>query len=152
MNMNNINTSTIKTKIGNFLLESDNKIIIRFFPTKNKLALSNSFSNTVQNHLNNYFSGKEKNFYFKIRPFGTNFQKKVWYEVSKIKYGKTAAYFDIAKKLNTSPRAIGNACANNPCLLFIPCHRIIHKNNLSGNYMMGIKIKKTLLNLEKENY
>ncbi len=152
MNNYNINTCTIKTKIGNFLLESDKRIIIRFLPTKNKLPFSNSFSNTIQNYLNNYFSGKEKNFYFKIRPFGTSFQKKVWNEVSKIKYGKTATYFDIAKKLNTSPRAVGNACANNPCLLFIPCHRIKHKNKLSANYVMGINIKNTLLNLEKENH
>ena len=76
MNNHNISTCTIKTKIGNFLLESDKKNIFKFLPTKNKLPISNSFSNTIQNHLNKYFLGKEKNFYFKIRPFGTSFQKK----------------------------------------------------------------------------
>ena len=82
---------------------------------------------------------------------GTEFQKKVWNEILKIEYGKTASYYDLAKILGSSPRAIGNACAKNPCILFIPCHRVILKNNSSGNYLMGHKIKKNLLKLEKEN-
>ena len=60
------------------------------------------------------------------------------------------SYFDIAVKIDSSPIAVGNACAKNPCILLIPCHRVIQKNCLSGNYKMGAEIKKILLNLEKE--
>ena len=48
-----------------------------------------------------------------------NFKKKVWSEILKIEYGKTISYYDLAKILDSSPRAIGNACAKNPCILFI---------------------------------
>ena len=142
--------SIIKTKIGNFLLEFEKDNILKFVPTKRKPFLINGFAKNIENHINNYFSGKENSFSFRIKPNGTNFQKKVWLEILKIKYGQTCSYFDIANKINTSPRAVGNACGKNPCLLFIPCHRIIHKNNVLGNYQMGINIKKILLKLEKE--
>ena len=75
----------------------------------------------------------------------------MWNEILKIEYGNTISYYELAKILDSSPRAIGNACAKNPCILFIPCHRVILKNNSSGNYLMGNKIKKNLLKLEKEN-
>ena len=142
--------SIIKTEIGNFLLEFEKDNILKFVPTKRKPFLINGFAKNIENHIYNYFSGKENSFSFRIKPNGTNFQRKVWLEVLKIKYGQTCSYFDIANKVNTSPRAVGNACAKNPCLLFIPCHRVIKKNYEIGNYVMGIKIKKILLNLERK--
>ena len=50
---------------------------------------------------------------------GTVFQKRVWGELEKVKYGKTQYYSTIAKKIKTSPRAVGNACGANKCLLII---------------------------------
>ena len=105
---NNI-ISVIKTKIGNFLLELDKENIIRFMPTKKEALVDNFYAEKVENYINEYFDGKRKYFYFKIKPNGTYFQKKVWHEVSKIKYGDTNTYYDISIKLNTSPRAVGNA-------------------------------------------
>ncbi len=138
--------------MGNFLLELHKKTIIKFLPSESHINTNNPFIKIIEKNLNNYFLGKQKVLPFTISPKGTNFQKKVWNEILAIKYGKTKSYYEIANILSSSPRAVGNACAKNPCLLFIPCHRVIHKNNISGNYMMGVKIKKKLLNLEKDNY
>ena len=64
----------------------------------------------MKNNLYKYFLGK-KIFNYKITPYGTEFQKKVWNEILKIEYGKTISYYELAKILDSSPRAIGNACA-----------------------------------------
>ena len=151
MNQNNIITSTIKTKIGNFKIELNENTITKFIPTKKNLNSNNPYIKSIEKNLNYYFCGKKRKLKYKINPEGTYFQKKVWEKILKIKYGCTSSYYEIAKLLSSSPRAVGNACAKNPCILFIPCHRVIYKNNLPGNYVLGIKIKTTLLNLEKDN-
>lgn len=63
---------------------------------------------------------------------GTLFQKKVWQALTKIPYGKTVTYGHLANQLGTSPRAIGNACRQNPIPIIIPCHRVVAQNNLGG--------------------
>ena len=78
-------------------------------------------------------------------------KKKIWKELSKIKYGKVSTYGEIAKKVGTSPRYVGNVCGQNKLLLIIPCHRIIRSDGKLGGFSGrgGIKLKKRLLNLEK---
>ena len=49
-----------------------------------------------------------------------------------IHYGETRTYGEIAKILKTSPRAVGNACRNNPMPLIIPCHRVVSAKDIGG--------------------
>ena len=85
---------------------------------------------------------------------GTDFQKRVWAELLKIPPGKTVTYGDLAKKLNSHPRAIGQACKANPLPITIPCHRVVGKNNLGGyfGHTQGkiLDKKKKLLASEKQ--
>jgi O-6-methylguanine DNA methyltransferase len=81
---------------------------------------------------------------------GQYFKKKVWEALLSIKYGQTKYYSDIANDLNSSPRAVGNACGNNKCLIVIPCHRVISKNPRSSSYE-GIIHKDILLKNELKN-
>ena len=67
-----------------------------------------------------------------LAPVGTPFQKKVWSELSKIPLGEIRTYGEIANKLNSSARAVGNACRANPIQIFIPCHRVISAKGLGG--------------------
>ena len=97
----------------------------------------------------NYLLEQFLTFEYQLKLIGTAFEKKVWHEISKIKYGQTITYNDIAKKLSSSPRAIGNACSKNKCLLLIPCHRIIRANGSAGGYVLGENIKEYLIKLEK---
>ena len=103
----------------------------------------------VKKEINCFLKKKINRFTFTCKLEGTSFQKKVWNQVKKIKYGKTLSYMDIANKINSSPRAVGNACSKNKCLLIIPCHRVICYNGNIGGYVMGSKIKSDLLKLEK---
>ena len=98
--------------------------------------------------------GKKINFDVPLNPKGTIFQKKVWNNIRKIKWGKNATYKEITnkvfeKKNSLGPRAIGNACLCNPIIILIPCHRIICSTGNIGGYNNKLWRKKKLLLLEK---
>lgn len=88
----------------------------------------------------------------KIKLDGTNFQKKVWKEISKIPKGKVRTYKELAKLIGKpkSSRAVANACGKNPYPIKIPCHRVIRSDGSLGGYSGkgGIKTKKNLLKKE----
>jgi len=63
---------------------------------------------------------------------GTPFQKRVWHELTKIPLGKTMSYGELAKKIQSSPRAVGNACRKNPLAIIIPCHRVVSAKGIGG--------------------
>lgn len=144
-------TSNLKTELGYFTLKSINKKITYFYPSNNKSEKINNNHLHINflKTLNSYFSKDSFSFKYQLKLIGTAFEKKVWHEISKIKYGQTITYNDIAKKLSSSPRAIGNACSKNKCLLLIPCHRIIRSNGSAGGYVLGENIKEYLIKLEK---
>ncbi len=85
---------------------------------------------------------------------GTEFQRRVWKEVSRIPPGSTLTYGDIARRLRTSPRAVGNAMGANPLSIMIPCHRVVARGGLGGfmsdDSGWGMEVKKWLLNHESE--
>ena len=84
---------------------------------------------------------------------GTNFQRTVWKEISKIPFGETRTYKDIAIAIGkpNSSRAVANACGKNPYPVIIPCHRVIKSDGNIGGYSGkgGAKQKKRLLRSEK---
>ena len=84
---------------------------------------------------------------------GTKFQLKVWEEIKKIPKGSVKSYKEIACILGkpNASRAVANACAKNPLIIKIPCHRVIRSNGTLGGYSGkgGILKKRQLLKSEK---
>lgn len=80
----------------------------------------------------------------------TPFQHKVWEEISRIKYGETISYLQLAEKVGSPKgyRAVANACGKNPYALFIPCHRVVASNGKLGGFTGGTHIKQYLLHHE----
>lgn len=103
--------------------------------------------------LKEYFDGGRKSFDIPFHLEGTPFQMKVWNELSKIPFGKTVAYKDIAQKIHNAKavRAVGSANGKNPVCIMIPCHRVITSGGSIGGYAGGIAVKRHLLALEGIN-
>lgn len=84
---------------------------------------------------------------------GTEFQIKVWRELSRIPFGETRTYKQVAEAIGhpQSSRAVANACAKNPYPIEIPCHRVIRSDGGLGGYsgLGGVTKKKQLLINEK---
>lgn len=82
--------------------------------------------------LDDYFSGRLKNFNHPASTHGTPFQQKVWQAIAEIPAGEVRTYQDIARRIGSHPRAVGSACGKNPLSLVVPCHRIVAKQGLGG--------------------
>lgn len=97
-----------------------------------------------------YFDGKLEAFDLPLNPSGTDFQKRLWRALSKIPYGHTKTYGDLAKQLKSSARPVGTACGANHIPIIIPCHRVLSSNGGLGGYSGegGLDTKLALLKLE----
>ncbi len=97
-----------------------------------------------------YFDGKRTAFDLNFKPAGTAFQRRIWAELQEIPYGKVITYGDLAKKMNSSPRAVGLACRTNPVPILIPCHRVVAADGKLNGYSGegGLETKAFLLALE----
>ena len=101
--------------------------------------------------LNEYFSGKRKDFDLPIQLAGSEFQCLVWTELMKIPYATTISYAELARRINNpkAVRAVASANATNPISIFVPCHRVIGSNHTLTGYGGGLEAKQALLTLEK---
>ncbi|WP_167598356.1 methylated-DNA--[protein]-cysteine S-methyltransferase [Leeuwenhoekiella sp. ZYFB001] len=97
--------------------------------------------------LQEYFDGNRTDFKLKLNPQGTDFQKRVWQELSQIPFGKTTSYLQMAKNLGDPKviRAAASANGKNPIAIIIPCHRVIGSDQSMTGYAGGIWRKKWLL-------
>ncbi len=103
--------------------------------------------------LRDYFAGDLKDFDLPLSPVGSAWQQSVWDQLTKIGYGETASYGQIAVRLgksNAASRAVGLANGANPIPIVIPCHRVIGADGTLTGYAGGIDRKQTLLGLEQQ--
>ena len=77
------------------------------------------------------------------------FYLKIWKAMRAIPHGSVATYGEIASAAGSpgASRACGQACAANPILLLIPCHRVVSAKDLGG-FSSGLHTKKLFLELE----
>ncbi len=109
---------------------------------------------TVQciGELDEYFQGKRKTFTVPVEQDGTPFQLRVWQQLTKIPFGETMSYLQLAKNLGDPKciRAAGTANGRNRVAILIPCHRVIGSNKSLIGFSGGLWRKKFLLQLEDE--
>ncbi len=108
---------------------------------------------TAQKELEAYFDGKLTKFSFPMDiSSGTEFQRSVWKEIQKIKFGQVKTYQDIAKAIGKplAARAVGGAVGSNPIPLAIGCHRVLGASGKITGYSggKGLPTKRVLLDLE----
>ena len=80
------------------------------------------------------------------------FEREVLEFLRTIPAGETITYGEIARRLGRpgASRAVGTACARNPAVIVIPCHRVVPKSGGLGNYSSegGPETKRRLLERE----
>ena len=106
----------------------------------------------VTEFLDSYFAGHNvKNQSWPLFLKGSGFQQKVWQALRKIPHGETRSYSEVAKAIGAPKawRAVGSACAKNPLLIIIPCHRVLAQKGLGG-FALGPATKKFLLKHEQK--
>ena len=151
--MNIMKILSFNTLFGWITLEEhDGNVKSIKFTKKNNIGKSNKLVK-LKKQITEYIHGKTKKIPTNLELKGTILQKKIWHELTKIPYGSTKSYGEIAKKIKTSPRYVGNVCGQNKHLIVIPCHRVIRSDGNLGGFSSrgGIKLKKKLLLLEKNN-
>jgi methylated-DNA-[protein]-cysteine S-methyltransferase len=81
---------------------------------------------------------------------GTDFQRRVWRALLKIRRGSTSTYAKIAARAGSpaAVRAAGAAIGRNPVSIIVPCHRVLGRDGSLTGYAGGLKRKHALLERE----
>jgi methylated-DNA-[protein]-cysteine S-methyltransferase len=147
---------TFDAPFGQIILCADEKVVqgIDLFPeTLNIVSHSSDVLYQLEQQLNDYFFDENTQWDIPLATKGTNFQQKVWRYMQAIPVGETRSYGEVAKALNSSAQAVGNACRANHFPIIIPCHRIVAKSGLGGfaGHTKGneITVKQWLLDHER---
>lgn len=100
--------------------------------------------------LDEYFSGRRKDFDLPLGQKGSGFQENVWNHLAKIPFGKTISYLQLSKQIGDvkAIRAIASANGRNNLAIVVPCHRVIGSDAKLVGYAGGLWRKKWLLEHE----
>jgi AraC family transcriptional regulator of adaptative response/methylated-DNA-[protein]-cysteine methyltransferase len=81
---------------------------------------------------------------------GTNFQIKVWEALLKIPMGGVTTYHGVAESIQNpkAMQAVGSAVGSNHIAYLIPCHRVIRKDGILGEYRWSSTRKKSIIGWE----
>lgn len=148
--MANIYYTTIHSPVGFLKITTDDTAILSVEFSEHYSASDSLQPEILRNavsQLTEYFNGTRKEFSLKLKPEGTEFQKRVWQLVESIRFGQTVSYLDLAllSGSENNTRAVGHANGKNPIPIIIPCHRVIGSSGKMTGYAGGIERKKWLL-------
>jgi methylated-DNA-[protein]-cysteine S-methyltransferase len=102
-----------------------------------------------RDQLQAYFDGERRDFDLPLAPAGSPYRRRVWTALTKIPFGQTRTYADMASIVGGSPRSVGDANGANPIPIIIPCHRVVAVSGLGGySGADGLATKRWLLDLE----
>ena len=133
--------STYNTPAGWLCVTHDEHHVHRaaFTQTPGHKQPHHAMAQLIANQIDSFARNPQYMFQLPLKPQGTPYQLRVWDALLNIPPGFPLTYGELARLLNSAPRAIGQACKRNPIALFIPCHRIVGQNNLGG-YMGRIDL------------
>ena len=116
-----------------------------------RILESRSATDDIRRELDEYFEHERTDFDVPVdRRLIHGIARDVLVQTSKIGFGHTSTYGEIAKKIGhpTAARAVGRALGSNPIPIVIPCHRVIGASGKLTGYAGGLDRKIALLELE----
>ena len=105
----------------------------------------------ARDQLDDYFAAARTGFDLPLAPAGTAFQVQVWEQLTRIPYGRTISYGELARRIAnpSASRAVGLANGRNPIAVIVPCHRVIGADGSLTGFGGGLDRKRALLALEQ---
>lgn len=108
---------------------------IRFLPPGSRgIVPKTALARRACAQLSAWLADPEAGFDLPLAPAGTAFQRRVWRTIATIPKGGTLTYGEIAKRLKSAPRAVGQACGRNPYPVVVPCHRVVAADGGLGGF------------------
>ena len=151
--------TVLSTRLGDLTIVRDREQIVGlYFPHHWYMPRPASFGartetgfEDVTHQLVEYLAGERQAFELPLRARGDAFQRRVWDLLTRIPYGQTTTYGDLAKQLggDVNAQQVGVAVGRNPVCILIPCHRVIGSTGKLTGYAGGLDRKRALLELEQ---
>jgi methylated-DNA-[protein]-cysteine S-methyltransferase len=147
----------ITSPIGELeLCAGDDGLVSVLFVSTHKKELSKQVETEhpvlaeTEKQLNAYFNKRLTAFNLPLALDGTEFQKRVWNQLTKTTFGNTINYLELAKQLGDEKciRAAASANGKNPISIIVPCHRIIGSDGSLVGYSGNLERKQWLLQHE----
>lgn len=148
-------TLPMDTPVGRLVLESDGDVLTGIrLPNEHSDSAGTGYDtppvlSDTATQLGEYFARERTTFTIPMKLHGTRFQEAVWSELSRIPWGETITYGELARRVGspTGSRAVGQANGKNPIPIIVPCHRVVASNGIGG-YAGGLTTKRALLAVE----
>lgn len=157
---------TLDTPVGTLLLAATKKGLVRvaYAREDHDLVLDQLASSVsprvlraparleeAVRELEQYFAGRRSLFDLPLDfQLSHGFRRTVLTHLTRIAYGRTASYAEVAVAAGNpkAVRAAASACATNPLPVVVPCHRVVRSDGTIGGYVGGAETKRALLALE----
>jgi methylated-DNA-[protein]-cysteine S-methyltransferase len=100
--------------------------------TRVLMPATSRFGDRVTRDFESYFKTAGYRFSVPVEMTGTTFQQRVWQALMDIPAGEVRTYGELASRLGSGARAVGNACRQNPVSIIVPCHRVVSATGMGG--------------------
>jgi methylated-DNA-[protein]-cysteine S-methyltransferase len=119
-------------KVG-IRLEADTVREIVYLPDSvRSVAPDTPLAKEAAQQIERYLARASATFDLPLAALGTAFQQRVWTAISEIPPGVVLTYGQLAKRIGSAPRAVGQACGSNYFPIVIPCHRVVAASGIGG--------------------
>jgi methylated-DNA-[protein]-cysteine S-methyltransferase len=145
---------TLKSPLGDLLLTSDGAALTGLSvdekPAEAFVRSKAKLKEAVA-QMRAYLAGELTTFTLPLEQPGTPFQQTVWEELTRIPFGETISYKQLAERVRKplASRAVGSANGRNQIMIVVPCHRVIASGGALGGYGGGLWRKQWLLDHER---
>lgn len=143
--------ASLGTPLGKVWVESDGERITAVTfnnPGRGRHARKPKVLAEAVTQLKAYFAGRRKKFDLPLYHVGSAYRKRVWARLEKVPHGSLLSYAQLAMDAGGGAHSAGMACAVNPLLILVPCHRVVGSSGLLTGYAGGLWRKKWLLEHE----